>query len=143
MTALTSLIFGLWRLYTHYIDNAIANLYPGFLNCEYNMGLDIDEGMMAYLTRELKNARHILTDKKISHKKKIKLLKYFVEAKRIGTRRHLPIDITILIVQLILISVVIFMVYNQINTLNLILLSIGLLGLFLTILGMFRFQKWL
>ena len=142
MAALTSIIFGLWRLYAHYLDHTIANLYPGFLKNELRIGLPENEGTIAYLKRELVKARWVLDDPDISHKKKVKGLIHLVHKKRIGTRGHLSIDITIIAVQLVMNIVIPYFGRHHITELNTVFLAIGALGLSLTVLGMFRFQKW-
>lgn len=142
LSALTSIILGLWRLYTHYIDNSIANLYPDFLKCEYTIGLSNKEGTMNYLKRELSNTEKILDSEKLTFKEKLDFISELIKIKRIGTRGHLPIDLFSLSIQIVLMSMAIWLGFDKMKTIDCILTMISFLGILFTVLGVIRYQKW-
>lgn len=141
LSALTSIIFGLWRLYAHYIDNSIANLYPDFLKCEYSIGLSEKEGTMKYLHREIKKAQYILDDENISHVDKIVFLTKLIDYKRISTRGHFSIDLFTIIIQIILIVSSFIVSCGHLTGFDFSLSIVAFSGIIITLVGVFRFQK--
>lgn len=142
MFAITSIIFGLWRINTRYIDNVIVKLYPEILSCEFKMGYKKNEGLLKYLSSELRRIEILFKEENMNHRKRIRLLTQLIKDKRIGTRGHNSIDFIVFIVQItMMLSLLVFVDIEKYNVLNSTLLISGFLGLVLTLIGMCRFQK--
>ena len=89
--ASTSVVFGLWRWYTRYLDTAIANLYPTLVYCEQRMNVPKQFGTIAYLQSFVsKKFAKKLPDDPESLLNGVRTL---VESKRIGHRGHAVIDL--------------------------------------------------
>jgi hypothetical protein len=93
------------------LDNAIANLYPGFLVYEMNLGLSFDKelGTFSYLKSEIKNLMMISFDK-ITFTMSIDIIRKLIENKKIGNRGHKKLDVIAccLIVFFMLLSIIEF-----------------------------------
>lgn len=96
-TALSAIVLGAWRLYTHRIDNNIAGLYPDFIFCEGVLRVPPDYGTSAYLIRAVPNVHKILRNKNLTPQQKTKGILDLVKLRRIGRRGHLRVDISALV----------------------------------------------
>ncbi len=95
--ALSTIVLVLWRLYAHYLDNALAYLYPELLLYESKLGVQPDYGIIAFLTKAVPKLKPILLDKdKLTAEKKVQVVLKLVEKRKIGYRGHLTIDIIVL-----------------------------------------------
>jgi hypothetical protein len=105
--ALSSIVFGLWRWHTRYVDNAIANLYPTLVHCEQIMKVPPEYGTMSYL------GHFIGTEFKIDLSKEteetiLRGVEHLVVTRRAGHRSHGWLDslaLSIILAQLVLIAV--------------------------------------
>jgi len=72
---LSLLLIGLWRLYAHYLDNCIANLYRDFLICEQAMNAPIEHFTTGYLfSGKVPNIKLITSASDLTAKEKDMLL---------------------------------------------------------------------
>jgi len=99
--AISAITLGLWRLYTHYIDNHIAGLYPDLLLYESILSVPPNHGTSGYLIRAVPEVKRIL-DSDLTTEQKIKGISKLVNSKRIGTRGHLVFDCLALILVILL-----------------------------------------
>jgi len=92
-SALSSILLGLWRLYTRHIDDHLANLYPDFLLWEGVIGIPFERGTGGYLVKAVENAKPLLTSKNMTVEDRVKGIEKLIAAKRIGDRGHKRIDL--------------------------------------------------
>jgi len=113
---LSSLSLFLWRLYTHYLDNQIAELYPDFLLYEEVLGVPYGHGTKEYLSKNVPFLEeHVFLNHHLKSDEKLDVVKKLIEKKRVGCRGHNVIDIIALAaIFLMLVSSVIFG-FNSIN----------------------------
>ncbi|MFX0199357.1 MAG: hypothetical protein ACFFCW_24805 [Candidatus Hodarchaeota archaeon] len=139
--ALSSILLGLWRLYTHYIDNHIAGLYPDFVLFEGVMSLPSELGTSGYLSRENPRLAHILEGEKYPLGKKVEILREIVKSKQIGKRGHGGIDIFVFIALLIMTILAVVTTYKTPSFLNALCLLGVLGGHFFFYWGAFLYQR--
>ena len=96
--ALSAVLLGLWRLYTHCIDNHIAGLYPDFLDCEKALAIQPNRGTGGYLVRAVPRVGQILSSSELNSDQKVAAISYLVEKKKIGRRGHLAIDLVVCLI---------------------------------------------
>jgi len=136
--SVSSILIGLWRLYTRYIDNQIANLYPDFLLYEGTLSVPPDHGSCGYLIRNVPNVDLIL-NANINLDKKINGIKELVERKCIGNRGHILFDIFAIVIIVMLLAASIIIRLTKIQSLLTIFCLAGIsIGLLLVLLGILR-----
>jgi len=99
--AISAITLVVWRLYTHYIDNNIAGLYPDLLLYESILSVPPNHGTSGYLIRAVPEVKRIL-DSDLTTEQKIKGISRLVNSKRIGTRGHSAFDYLALILVVLL-----------------------------------------
>ncbi|MGA8144980.1 MAG: hypothetical protein WB987_13920 [Candidatus Acidiferrales bacterium] len=85
---LSSAVFGLWRWYSRFLDDAITTLYPTLVFCETAMGLPMEYGTLSHLRAAVLDKHNV----KIDAHEYLPLVKQLVSDKRIGTRGHFKMD---------------------------------------------------
>jgi hypothetical protein len=100
-SAVSSVTLGLWRIYSRYIDNQIAALYPELVLYEARMTAPLDLGTSGYLVRNVPNLKPIF-EAKLTEEKRSKAIAMLVESKSIGNRGHKVLDLATLSVVIIL-----------------------------------------
>ena len=136
--ALSAILLGLWRLYTRYIDNHIAGLYPDFLLYEGTLSVPSDHGTSGYLIRAIPRVKPIL---ELTPEQKLKGIKILVESKRIGRRGHLAIDVCVFFI-LLGMSAVSFLLRDELQCSVAIACFIGIgIGFLCFVIGFFRYQR--
>ncbi len=91
--AASSLILGLWRIYTYYIDKQIVNLYPQLIYCEAILEVPEGMGVTQYLIHEAKELGELKLPKhSLDADAKMQVITKLVESKRIGSRLHSTIN---------------------------------------------------
>ncbi|MFC1955298.1 hypothetical protein ACFLWZ_01995 [Chloroflexota bacterium] len=97
--ALSAILLGLWRLYTHSIDNHIAGLYPDFLLCEGVLGIRYPHGTGGYLIGAVPKVCKIFSSHKLKpDQEEVEVIVYLVEKKKIGRRSHFSIDVVVCLI---------------------------------------------
>jgi len=91
-SAISSILTGAWRLYSHYVDNNIANLYPEIFYYESTIGIPNQFGITRYLNDNVKNIS-VLFSSSITNEQKCAVLRMLSLSKNIGRRGHLGFDI--------------------------------------------------
>ena len=127
-SALSAIVLGFWRLYTHQLDHAIAGLYPEFILYEGLLCLPPEYGTTGYLIRAVPRVRYILEkdEKEMCAQQKAKAISILVELRRMGRRGHLKFDISALILLLIMLFVSIFNLWKgQLNAWVILLWLLG------------------
>lgn len=95
---LSAILLGVWRVYTHEIDDYIAALYPDFLLYESILSVPYDHGTSRYLIKAVPNVRLILLDNELTPEQKLKGITALAELRRVGTRGHFRIDFFTLVI---------------------------------------------
>jgi len=80
----------LWRWYTRYLDNGIANLYPELIFFEGKLSCPPQYATSSYLKRNLGSAGDLLDP--LSFEQKSQVVAQLVKEKRIGDRGHAVIN---------------------------------------------------
>lgn len=108
-TAASAISLGLWRLYTRYLDNKIAAIYPDIIYYEsqlFGNPLDRFNGLHGYLLREVfsKIDCHLLLRLYIELPayRKSNAIRRLAEIKRIGDRGHKNFDLATLSIIILL-----------------------------------------
>lgn len=139
--ALSSMTLGMWRLYTHYIDNHIAGLYPDFILYESILSVPSDRGTSGYLVRAVPIVDLLLLDKDLTNEQKLEGISTLVKSKRIGRRGHLTIDVLTLVV-LIGMSAISLSLRSELQSSLAVGCFTGIyIGLSFTLFGLFFYQK--
>jgi hypothetical protein len=94
---ISSLILGLWRLYAHYIDDHITQLYPEILPYEGQLGVAPISGIWGYLTRYIAAFRKSLLLDSLNLEQKVELVRKLGKLKLLSSRGHLVFDISVLV----------------------------------------------
>lgn len=102
--AASALILGLWRLYSRYIDNQVAQLYPEIFLYETNLGVAPSYGIWGYLSRNIPILSNSVSINNLEATERVELLRQLADRKRLGTRGHLAIDIPVLLSIILLIG---------------------------------------
>lgn len=139
---ISTILLGLWRLYTRYLDDNIANLYPDFLLYEGVLNVPVDRGTSGYLIRNVPHVDGILKGN-FTLEKKAEAIAKVVRSKRIGSRGHWFIDLFVFVISLVIFSVTItFSMERKLecptSLITLIIMGIGILFL---IIGILRYQR--
>ena len=142
--ASSAMILGLWRLYTHYIDNRIAGLYPDFIFYEGILSVPYSYGTSRYLSENVSGVDIILSDKDLTYVQKSKAIMILVKSKHIGRRGHLAIEIfsLVVVVTMFLISLVASISSQSVQSpLNIICFFLMAIGILFISLSMFFYQR--
>jgi hypothetical protein len=139
---LSSIMLGLWRLYTRYIYNRIAGLYPDLLLYEKILGIEPDHGTTAYLVGTIPRLRRLLSGERLNPNQKGEAISYLVAEKRMGRLSHIIIDIIVLGIIISLFGLCISL-YSKVQ----LLLATGslvvtIIGFLLVICSIFAFQRY-
>jgi hypothetical protein len=139
--AITAILIGVWRCYTHYIDNEIVELYPEIVRCELLLSVPPDQGIIGYLCKHVPSlTRELAAENDVADK--IDSIKQAIKHKKIGYRGHLRFDILSLVVILSFIVIGCLKGLSGIDDLVLGLCAIGFAtGIFFVILGIYIGQK--
>jgi hypothetical protein len=139
---LSSLILGLWRVFTCHMYDRIAGLYPDLLLCEQILGVGTNQGTAGYLGRTIPRLSRILSGEELNPNQKSEAVSFMVRKKSMGRLSHILIDIIILAVILGMFVLCISM-YSKIQ----LPLAIGsiiatILGFLLLLFSMLSFQRY-
>ena len=139
---LSSLIFGLWRIFSHNTYDRIAGFYPDLLVCEQSLGVESNQGTAGYLRRTIPRLSRILSGEELSPKQKSAAVSFLVGKKSMGRLSHLVIDIIVLVI-ITGMFVLCISVYSKIQ----LSLAIGsiiatILGFLLLLFSLFSFQRY-
>jgi hypothetical protein len=139
---LTSIMLGLWRLYTRYIYNRVAGLYPDLLLSEKNLGIEPHRGISGYLQRSIPRLRQVLGEKYLNSEQKLDVIAFLVNRKSLGRKSHIVLDF-IVIALIITLFVLCIGVHANIQ----LPLAIGtiiatIIGFLLVLCGMLAFQRY-
>ncbi|MCK4403249.1 MAG: hypothetical protein KAV98_05740 [Dehalococcoidia bacterium] len=139
--AISAITLGVWRLYTHNIDNHIAGLYPDFLLYEGILSVPSDHGTSGYLIRAVPKVDLIFLDNDLTTEQKLEGISTLVKSKRIGRRGHLAIDLFTL-VALLGMFIASLSLRSELQSLLAIPCFIGILvGLLFILFGLFSYQR--
>lgn len=97
VSALSSILFGLWRLSARYTDSFIARLYPDFLLYEGILGAPETRSTSGYLCEAVPNVKKVLTSA-LSSENKLEVVSDLVQKRKIGDRGHQIIDLCVLVI---------------------------------------------
>jgi hypothetical protein len=139
---LSSLILGLWRVFTSHTYGRIAGLYPDLLLCEQSLGVETNQGTAGYLGRTIPRLSRILSGEELNPNQKSEAVSFLVRKKSMGRLSHIVIDITVLAV-LTSMFVLCVSMYSRIQ----LPLAIGsiiatILGFLLLVFSMLSFQRY-
>ena len=139
---LSSLILGLWRVFTSHTYDLIAGLYPDLLLCEQSLGVETNQGTAGYLRRTIPRLSRILSGEELNPNQKSEAVSFLVRKKNMGRLSHIVIDITVLAVMVGMFVLCISM-YSKIQ----LSLAIGsiiatILGFLLLLFSMLSFQRY-
>jgi hypothetical protein len=139
---LSSLILGLWRVFTSHTYDRIAGLYPDLLLCEQSLGVETNQGTAGYLRRTIPRLGRILSGEELNSNQKSEAVSFLVREKSMGRLSHIVIDITVLAV-LTSMFVLCVSMYSRIQ----LPLAIGsiiatILGFLLLVFSMLSFQRY-
>lgn len=139
---ISTILLGLWRLYTRYLDDNIANLYPDFLLYEGVLDVPVNRGTSGYLIRNVPNVDGILKGN-FTLEKKVEAIAKVVRSKRIGSRGHWVIDLFVSVISLFILSVTITLsIQRKLDcSTSLITLSMMGVGILFLIVGILRYQR--
>lgn len=101
--AISAITVATWRLYTRYLDNNIARLFPEILLFEKKLKVPETMGISGYLAETQKELKKLLFDKKLLPEEKVQSLQILASKKQIGFRGHLKLEILSIIYIFILI----------------------------------------
>jgi hypothetical protein len=139
---LSSLILGLWRVFTRHTYERIAGLYPDLLVCEQSLGVEPNRGTAGYLNRTIPRLSRILSGEELNPNQKSEAVAFLVRKKSMGRLTYLVIDIIVIAV-IIGMFVLCVSVYSKIH----LPLAIGsiiatILGVLLLVFSMLSFQRY-
>jgi len=95
-SAVSAITLGAWRIYTRYLDDQIASLYSELIFYEASLSVPSNFGTSGYLIKNVPQVKPIL-ESELLPEKKAKAIKMLAEAKRIGNRGHVTIEIATLV----------------------------------------------
>lgn len=139
--ALSAITLGMWRLYTHHIDNHIAGLYPDFLLYEGILSVPSDHGTSGYLIRAVPRVNLIFSDKDLTIEQKLEGISTLVKLKRIGRRGHLAIDLFTLVVLLGMFAVSLSLRSASQSSLAIACFTGICIGFLFILIGLFYYQR--
>lgn len=90
--AVSGVALGLWRLYSHYLDDRIAGLYADLMLCEEVLRVPADLGTIAYLERETSSLNR-LSAAELKPEQKRAAVKNLHLQKRLGARGQRAFDL--------------------------------------------------
>jgi hypothetical protein len=139
---LSSLVLGLWRVFTRHTYGRIAGLYPELLLCEQSLGVETSQGTAGYLRRTIPRLSRILSGEELNPKQKSDAVSFLARKKSMGRLSHIVIDITVLAV-IVGMFVLCISMYSKIQ----LSLAIGsiiatILGFLLLLFSMLSFQRY-
>jgi hypothetical protein len=139
---LSSLILGLWRVFSRHTYDRIASLYPDLLLCEQGLGLEPHQGTAAYLSRTIPRLNRILSGQELNPNQKSEAVGFLVAEKSMGRLSHVVVDI-IAIAVIIGMFILCISIYANIR----LPLAIGsiiatILGFLLLLFSMLSFQRY-
>ena len=140
-SGLSSLLLGLWRLYTRHIDDHIANLYPDFLLYEGLLDVPPERGTSGYLIKAISDIKSVLRNEQLQLYQKVDLLSRIIKAKRIGDRGHLKIDIFAFCTVLLMTALSTIIIFQAGNNNDFYFLIVNVFGLLFIVLSLIRYQK--
>jgi len=94
-SAVSVITLGLWRIYTRYIDNHIASLYPELVYYEARLSVPPEMGISGYLIRNVPHIEAIIK-RAVPPDKKREAIACLVKRNRVGSRGHDKIERTTL-----------------------------------------------
>ncbi len=99
---ISSMLLGLWRMYTRMVDNGLVGLYADLIISEGQLGVPAGFGTIAYLSRSVKQLDpHIGMDSKLNYAQKAELIRELVRMRRVGPRSHSGIDLCVTLILLV------------------------------------------
>jgi len=139
---LSSLILGLWRVFTRHTYDRIAGLYPDLLVCEQILGLEPNQGTAGYLRRTIPRLSRILSGDELNLKQKSEAVAFLVRKKSMGRLSHVVTE-SIVIAIIIAMFVLCVSIYSKIQ----LPLAVGsiiaiILGFLLLVFSMLSFQRY-
>jgi hypothetical protein len=139
---LSSVILGLWRVFTRHMNDRIAGLYPDLLICEQRLGVEYEHGTAGYLVRTIPRLHRIFTGRELSPKQQGDAISFLVKKKSMGRLSHIVTDIVVL-ATIICMFVICVSMYPRIH----LSVAIGsviatILGFLLLIFGLLSFQRY-
>jgi hypothetical protein len=139
---LSSLILGLWRVFTRHTYDRIAGLYPDLLMCEQSLGVEPNQGTAGYLRRTIPRLNRIFSGEELNPNQKSEAVAFLVRKNSMGRLSHIVIDI-IMIAVIIGMFVLCLSIYSKIQ----LSLAIGsiiatILGFLLLVFSMLSFQRY-
>ena len=139
---LSSLILGLWRVFSRYTYDRIAGLYPDLFVFEQSLGIESNQGTAGYLTRTIPRLSRILSGEELSPYQKSEAISFLVRKKSMARLSYIVIDIIVL-AAIIGMFVLCVSVYSKIQ----LSLAIGsiiatILGFLLLVFSMLSFQRY-
>lgn len=139
---LSSLLLGLWRVFTQHIYDRVAGLYPDLLLCEQSLGVETNQGTAGYLRRTIPRLGRILSGEELNPNQKSEAVSFLVRKKSMGRLSHIVIDITVLAV-IVGMFVLLVSMYSKIQ-LSLAIASVisTIVGFLLLVFSMFSFQRY-
>jgi len=139
---LSSLILGLWRVFTSHTYDRIAGLYPDLLLCERSLGFETRQGTAGYLRRTIPRLSRILSGEELNPNQKSEAVSFLVRRKSMGRLSHIVIDITVLAV-IVGMFVLCVSIYSKIQ-LSLAMASViaTIIGFLLLVFSMLSFQRY-
>ena len=139
---LSSLILGLWRVFTSHTYGGIAGLYPDLLLCEQSLVVETNQGTAGYLSRTIPRLSRILSGEELNPNQKSEAVSFLVRKKSMGRLSQIVINITVLTV-IVGMFVLCISMYSKIQ-LPLAIASIisTILGFLLLVFSMLSFQRY-
>jgi hypothetical protein len=139
---LSSVILGLWRVFTRHTYDRIAGLYPDLLECEQILEIESDQGTAGYLRRTIPRLSRILSGAELSPTQKSEAVSFLVRKKSMGRLSHIVIDVIVIAV-IIGMFVLCVSIYSKIQ----LPLAVGsiiatILGFVLLIFSLLSFQRY-
>jgi len=113
---LSSLSLFLWRWYTHYLDNAIAGLYPDFLLYDKVLGVPYGHGTKGYLSKKVPFLEKCLfSNCHLGFDGELKAVSELIKNKHIGCRGHNVIDFIAITAIFLMLFLSVKFGFNSIN----------------------------
>lgn len=139
--AISAILLGIWRLYTHDVDNHIAGLYPDFLSYESVLKVPSDRGTSGYLIRAVPKIDLLLLDADLTPEQKLEGTSTLVKSKSVGRRGHLKIDLFTLFIVLGMFWISYSVGSKLQSSLALLCFSGIMVGALFILIGMLFYQK--
>ena len=93
---LSSLVLGLWRVFTRHTYDRIAGLYPDLLIFEKHLGVEPERGTAGYLVRAIPRLYRVLVAAELNPGQKGEAVSFLVREKSLGRLSHLVIDMIVI-----------------------------------------------